>query len=108
MNLEDHKEINLYECEETQHERALSNKLHDASDWLDGLIEALYVTGNSTDINNCVEELQHILGSHSSVSQRELKVANKEENKIFNWALGYQRAYIDQNNNKKRSVENYL
>lgn len=83
-------------------------KIEDAKDYAKGLYEALYITGDINKIEGMFEELLHSLDVKIDINGHELKVANKEENKIFNWALGYQRAHIDRTMNTSRNIQDYL
>lgn len=82
--------------------------LDNARGWMEGLYEAIYEKGSVEEVHRCMEELQDILKANFSVEGKEPKIENKEKNKLFNWALGYQKAQLDNLMNTSRTIENYI
>lgn len=74
----------------------------DTKDFLKGIVESLYETGNVEQLEHCIEEL--CFQYDVKFKEKEPKLKNKEEDKLMNWYLGYQRNVIDKNQ-KSLSVE---
>lgn len=74
-------------------------------DYLEGIIEALYKTGNVSRIEGCLEELCHIFDI--SFEPGNLQVEKKKKSDLMQWYLGYQRAQIDQMNHTELTVQDY-
>ena len=70
----------------------------DTQDFLKGIVEALYKTGNMSDLEHCVEEL---CGLHDvECEQNSPQVEQKNKNRLMHWCLGYQRATIELTNRR--------
>lgn len=74
-------------------------------DFLKGIIEAVYVTGDIKDLENCLDELTAQFSNQFDIKLPESEpiLEKKNKNRLMHWYLGYQRAHIDQMNNTERN-----
>jgi len=81
------------------HEDDLPN-FDDTRDFLSGIVESLYKTGNVESLEHCLEELcaQYDVEFEPKVPQLE----TKNKNRLMHWYLGYQRATIENMNSTRR------
>jgi len=69
-------------------------------DFLQGIVEAVYQTGDTEDLEHCLEELCAMYDVNINKSAPVLETKNK--NRLMHWYLGYQRATIEQMNGGTR------
>jgi hypothetical protein len=69
-------------------------KLLEAQEWFEGIMDAVYKTGNIADLENCLEELGCRL--NMNIRMNEPKLEKKGSDKLFHFAAGYQKAVADQ------------
>ena len=72
----------------------------DTRDFLSGIVESLYKTGDIETLENCLEELcfQYDVEFEHKVPQLE----TKNKNRLMHCYLGYQRATIENMNSTRR------
>lgn len=63
-------------------------------DWLTGVVEAMYKTGDVMEMERCLDELCHELNVPMIAADPAVETKNK--NRKMHWYLGYQRATIEQ------------
>jgi uncharacterized protein (DUF1499 family) len=79
----------------------------DCEDFLKGIIEAIYVTGNVDDLENYLDKLsaQFVNQFNIKLPESEPILEKKNKNRLMDWYLGYQRAHID---HMKYTERNYV
>lgn len=99
-----------YDCDldyqDTNPYRLTDQEFYNACDFLEGVQEAIYETGDIESLENCIQELCAILDCDFLGAKKE-KPKLKRSNDLMEWYLGYQRAHLDQINGNKRTVESY-
>jgi len=68
-------------------------------DWLQGVVEAMYKTGDVMEMERCLDELCHALDVPMVAADP--AVEKKNQNRLMHWYLGYQRAQIDHMNHRR-------
>jgi len=74
-------------------------------DFLKGIYESLYVTGNVDKLEGCLEELFHQFDMKFELGK--VQIEKKKQRDLMQWYLGYQRATMDQMNHTERTVQDY-
>jgi len=62
-------------------------------DHLTGVLQALYTTGDTEQLEYCLEEVAHALGI--SLPEGDIAIEKKNQNRELHYQLGYQRALLD-------------
>ncbi len=82
---EDTYEENTYECNQVVRD------MDDLADYMQGVVNALYINGNIEELEHCLEEALHIVGIDMPTTKPFLKTKSDS----MSWHLGYQRGVID-------------
>lgn len=64
-----------------------------AQEFLDGIVECVYQTGDVAELEHCLEELCDQLGIKFSMGTP--MIEKKNENRSYHYHQGYQRALLD-------------
>ena len=75
--------------------------IEETSDFLTGLLESVYESGDMSKMEHCLEELCHLYGVEFTPKQKKIQKKTNDQTK---WYLGYQQAMIDLANKEKTYV----
>ena len=75
------------------HESNLPDLEH-LKDHVQGIIDAMYKTGDVGALESSLDEVCHVLGM--KIDEGEPKIERTEDKNMMHWYLGYQRVMIDQ------------
>lgn len=65
-----------------------------ARHFLEGIVKAVYETGDVYMLEHCLDELCYIMDVEQS--DKDPQIEKKNENRLMHFYLGYQRAHIEQ------------
>lgn len=108
-----HGEPQMYsydEYDDYSHEYILKDDLPDldsARDFLTGIQEAVYKTGDISSLENCLEELCAILDC-TFIASKDDEPKIRQRSDLMQWYLGYQRATMDQVMKTNRTIDAYI
>ena len=83
---------------ESYEETASNKKIDEVRDFVEGILETVYLTGDVEILEHCLTELCGILEIENTYT--EVKLERKDKNRMMHWYLGYQRATMDQMGDK--------
>ena len=72
--------------------------INETCDFLEGILEALYETGDAFRLEGMVEELCHLYDI--AIPNKELKIQGKKDNALMESYLNYQKTLIERSNSE--------
>lgn len=99
------------DCEPTLEDQGLCRideqpDIEHLKDHLQGVAEAFYRSGDTGDLERCLDECFHTLGlTLSPAAQPAMEKRGQRD--LMHWFLGYQRSQIDFMNQNNLTVEDY-